>query len=400
MKAEWINSIHNVSEKEWNQVFPDEVLKSITLFKVIEDSFINTIQHHYLRISDNENIIALIPCFEYRLELDVIASEGFQNLVNKIRKYRKHFFSTKVFVIGSYVATCEQYIGLKGTVTGKISELVSKEVTIKAKKLGCKLSMIKEVPAGELDFIKSVFPEFTFVDSLPNSYIPTAEAFRPYPKMLSTKQRQRFNKAKKDLFKNQLVFEKVHDFEQYADIACKLYLNVLNKSNTKFERLNEQFFRNVSKYYGDDTFLLLTKDKDNQIQAIELILTCKNKVIPIYIGINYSYEDVKCLYFNTIIHSIEYAQEKGKDYVVLGQNNYFPKALSGALIERCFLGFYSTDIVVSFLVKGIFKYLFPAFKNKAGVFYKHEAKDIVENFFNKRNIRILPDQRKRLSEIA
>ena len=136
------------------------------------------------------------------------------------------------------------------------------------------------------------------------------------------------------------------------------------------------------------------RDKKEDIQSIELIFECKDKLIPIYIGINYNYHDVKCLYFNTIIHSIELAEEKKLAYVVLVQNNYFPKALSGAIIERGHLGFYSHKKNYNFIMRKIFHRLFPSFSNDAGVFYNEKANGDLYEFCKKYGINILPDERK------
>lgn len=385
----WLDTVEKISKEDWKEVFPDELLKSHTLFRTMEEAFAGTVKYHYLCVYKGNRIISIFPCFEYSLNLDVVSSAKFQSRINKIRQYKKGFFSVKVFVLGSYIATCEEYIGIRKGFESEDFSVVPEEIGRKSKELGCPVLMIKEVPQSRLRAIKEIFKDFTFVDSLPNSYVPVSCDFRPYPSALTRKSRQRFNRAKRDFEKNKLRFELVNDFAGYASIACSLYLNVLEKSNTKFERLNEEFFEKVNQHFKEESFLLLIKDRQDKILSVELVLKCKKKLIPIYIGIDYTYPDVKCLYFNTIAHSIEFAEENGLDYVVLGQNNYFPKALSGAIIERGYLGFCSPVFAYSFIIRKFFNKLFPVFVNRAGVFYDKKATLPLEKFCRENEIVML-----------
>ncbi len=393
LKVIWYDSIMDVNAKEWYEIFSDEVLKSRSLFKSMEDSFKDLIKYHYLCVYNNNEIICILPCFEYRLNLDVVAPNSVQSMTNAIRKIWNNFFSVKVFVVGSYIATVEEYIGIKNGLGNNTHKYIIDQLNSKTKELNCKISMVKEVPDFHLKRVSEIFEDFVFVDSLPNSYVPIAEDFRPYPALLKTKARQRFKRAKRDFEKNQLQFNLIENFEDYAESACQLYTNVLNKSNSKFEKLNSTFFKNISKNLKDKCNLLLVQDKDGAIKSIELIFECKKKLIPIYIGIDYTYHDVKCLYFNTIIRSIEIAQEKKLDYVVLGQNNYYPKALSGGIIERGYLGFHSHSWLYSLIINKFFLYLFPPHKNDAGVFYDQKSNIILSQFCDTYNINMLPDER-------
>ena len=92
LKAIWYDTITDIEEVTWETIFPPEILKSVLLFKSMEDSFVNIIKYHYLCVYDNENIIAILPCFEFQLELDVVAPHHIQLTVKNIRKLWKRFF--------------------------------------------------------------------------------------------------------------------------------------------------------------------------------------------------------------------------------------------------------------------------------------------------------------------
>lgn len=391
-KIVWYDSVREIKQSDWSLIFPNEVLKSTTIFKTMEDSFGEMIKYHYLCVYNRDDIVAIIPCFEYILNLEVVASSTIQKYVHRVRRYIKGFFSVKVLVLGSYIATCEQYIGIIDSCRDGQLSFIKDMIEAKSNELNCKIIMIKEVPDPQLSYIKKLFDNFLFVDSLPNSFIPL-KGFLPYPSSLSTKAKQRYNRAKRDFQKNDLRFEIYRDFEEYSEIARALYTNVLNKSHTQFERLNDNFFFNVNNNFKENSYLLVVRDSDGIIRSIELIFQCEHKLIPIYIGIDYSYHDVKCLYFNTIAYSVEFAEKNKCDYVVLGQNNYFPKALSGAIVQRGYLGFHSTSWFYSLLINKCFKVLFPPFRNEAGIFYNKNADENLQQFCCEYDINMLPDQR-------
>lgn len=375
-----------IKAKEWEAVFPNEILYSQKLFLTMEQSFPN-IDYTYLCIRLNDEMLTIIPCFTYKLQLDVVAPSLVQSVGKAIRRVYKNYLTVKVLVIGSYIATCENYI----PINDKILQY-SEEITCEVKKLAkigrCKMVMIKEVPHIDLSRVKKLLPDFTYVDSLPNNYIPMTENFRPYPYMLRKKERQRYRRAKRDFERNKLKFEIIYDYDDISEQAFHLYKAVLDKSKTKFECLNPDFFRTLNSNFSKDIYLLVIKDERGDIKCVELIFECKDKLIPIYIGIDYSYKDVKCLYFNVINKSIEIAQEKSLKAVVLGQNSYAPKVRSGALISRGFLGYYSSSWLLSFLIRRTFKYLFPKFKNIYGTHYKEEALEYIKTFADNQRITI------------
>lgn len=135
---------------------------------------------------------------------------------------------------------------------------------------------------------------------------------------------------------------------------------------------------------------MIIKDSKGITRTTVQILQDKNALLPLYIGLDYSYNDVKCLYINAIIRLIEIAEENNLDYVVSGQNSYFPKTLSGAILQRSMLGFNSHKPFYSFLVKKVFRYLFPEHVNNIGLFYHNNAEKLLDDFCFANNIKMLP----------
>lgn len=120
----------------------------------------------------------------------------------------------------------------------------------------------------------------------------------PYLIALRKKEKKRFREFKKD-FDTQFTWEIITDFGNKTDLFEKLYLRVLEKSKNQFEQLNERFFFYLNKFLPESSFFLVAKDKSNEIRVMELVIEESDRIIPLYIGINYKKdeENTKVLYF-------------------------------------------------------------------------------------------------------
>ena len=60
----------------------------------------------------------------------------------------------------------------------------------------------------------------------------------------------------------------------------------------------------------------------------------------------------------------------------IGQTSYYPKVLSGALVEDLYLGFYSYNFIIQFFVENVFGKLFNQTKVLPNV-YNNELKKVI-----------------------
>ena len=81
-----------------------------------------------------------------------------------------------------------------------------------------------------------------------------------------------------------------------------------------------------------------------------IILENDANLIPLYMGFKYKDDDSKVLYLNTIFRTVKEAEARGKSYIDFGQMSYYPKTMSGALVENIYYGFWSGKPVVRWLI--------------------------------------------------
>lgn len=384
----WHHSIDEIDRKSWEAIFNSNILKGFDFFKAQCEANIEGANFMFLTVSIESTIFALIPCFTYRLRLDVIASPSLRKFSNTIKKQFPNFLSVKIFGVGSLASTCEQHIGivegLDENLYRSVCRCISEQIKIKSRELKTKLVFVKEVPESQLSYIKDILSSgYYFYDSLPASIIPLFQEVLPYPSGLKHKERYRY-RVLKHRFEEFYHWEKVKDFSALTKEFEWYYLATLSKSPNQFEAMNESFFRNINEFFKENSYLLIAKDKKDVVHAIGLVIEDETSLIPIYLGLNYENgeKELKLLHTNSMFRAIEEAEKSNKHLVMLGQTSYYSKALCGALVQKLYLGFYSYNSVLQYIIKHFFGKLFtPSFLTPNT--YKSSIEIIIKEKMNK-----------------
>lgn len=384
LSYDWCNSIEEINKEDWDRIFQKNILKSFVFFKAQCDAEIEGASFMFLVVKSNDITLAIVPCFTYRLKLDVIASPLIRRISEAVKKRFPNFLSMRIFGVGSLASTCEQHIGiadgLEKDTYRLVSEVISEQIKKKSKELKIKLVFIKEVPEGELSGIKQILSgDYYFYHSLPTNIIPLFPEVLPYPSGLRHKERYRYRNLK-GKFEKKYYWEKVTDFSRLTKEFERYYLATLFKSPSQFEIMNEAFFKNINESFKDNSYLLIAKDKRGIMHSMGLILEEKNALIPIYLGLNYknSEKELKLFHINSMFRVIEEAEKRGKELVMLGQTSYYSKVLCGALVQKLYLGFYSYNIIIQFTIKNFFGKLFSTIKLMRNVYQAENENTIKE----------------------
>ena len=362
VKFDWFSTIEKFNVADWNKLFNNREIKSYSFFYALEKANLLHVNMIYLRIYKKDKTLAIIPCFKYKLNIGILSNSFLKSFLATIRKIYPSFLYVDILGIGSVAATCEQHIGVCQSLSKQelkdIQKIIHDQIVSKSRELSAKLIVVKEVPHGELNKIKELLPGYHFFDSLPNSFIPVNKQY-PYPQALKRNGKKRYRKSI-DKFNELYTWEQITDFKHIANEIEDLYLQVLNRSKNKFETMSSDFFKHISSDLGSKTYVFAARHKETREVAVyEFVIEEVDRLIPMYIGIDYNIsDDIKTLYFNTIFHVIKEAEIRNKSFVVLGQTSYYPKILSGAFIERLFVGFYANNRFLRFVIRNAFKYLF------------------------------------------
>ena len=148
--------------------------------------------------------------------------------------------------------------------------------------------------------------------------------------------------------------------------------------------MNESFFKNINQSFKENSYVLIARDKKGIIHSMGLVIEDETSLIPIYLGLNYenSDKDLKILHTNSMFRAIEEAEKSNKQLVMLGQTSYYSKALCGALVQKLYLGFYSYNSVLQYIIKHFFGKLFqPTILTLNS--YKSDIENIIKDKMNK-----------------
>ena len=357
----WINSIDNIEKSDWIKLYENKsILKSFEFTNAVEKSKLEGTKFYYLLVFKDNVIDSILPCYSYKVKLEILAGNSIKKIANLIRIIYPKFLQTKLFVIGSPIATCENHVSINYN-NLSFKKTIFNLLIDKSKDLKTSLIIVKEIPNSELKPFEDYFSKIKFLESLPNSFIPISRDSFPYPNMLRKRYRQRFKSAIKKSDADGYKWEFVTNYSSMVHEMYNLYLNVYEKSEYKFEKLTPTFFERVQKTLPKKSFLLTCRNSFGNLICAELIMEGENELIPMYLGLDYTFTRNNNIYNNVIFRTILEAEKRNKNWVLLGQTSYKAKAYSGAIFEKLYMGVYSHRPLMKFFINHFFKFLFPKF---------------------------------------
>ena len=357
----WVESIDNIEKSDWIRLYGNKsILKSFEFTKAVENSKLEGTKFYYLIISKDNVIDSILPCYSYKVKLEILAGDSIKKIANAIRIIYPKFLETKLFVIGSPIATCENHTSINYN-NLSFKETIFNLLIDKSKDLKTSLIIVKEIPNSELKSFEDFFSKIKIFESLPNSFVPISKDDFPYPNMLRKRYRQRFKNAIKKSDADGYKWEFVTNYSSIIQEMYNLYLNVYEKSEYKFEKLTPAFFERIQEILPNQSFLLTCRNSFGNLICAELIMEGENELIPMYLGLDYTFTTNSTIYYNVIFRTLLEAEKRNKNWLVLGQTSYEPKAYSGAIFEKLYLGAYSHKPIMRFFINHFFKFLFPKF---------------------------------------
>ena len=362
MKVKIFKSIDDIDSGLWDSLLSeDEILKSYNFLKATEHSCLSECNFWYLLFYDGDILAAHAAFFTIYSNIEEASSTGVKNLFNKIREVFPGFMRVKYLGCGTPVATCSNVISISAPYyREEVLSLMVRNAKEIASIEKANAILFRDFSKEEAEVLNAMTDSgFLRISTLPTSFVDVKwKSFEEY--MGSFKKKYRYNMKKNisKLDENDIYIEVCSEFEQYAEDICKLYANVYDKANTKFEKLNPSFFANISKYLAGRSQVLLFRRKD-EIIGFELIVEDKNILRPLYLGIDYRFNENCGLYFNLIYRILGFGIERGKKLVELGQTTYYPKLSVGARVEPLYMYIRFINPILHALLRKPLSYLFP-----------------------------------------
>jgi hypothetical protein len=358
----WHDTIDDLSTTDWEACFSSERFSQTHSYQqAVEASAPRGVHFQYLMVYQGSSLLGIVGCFRYRVPLSTLSTGALRKVMSGIERFLPNLFSINGFFVGQLTAVCDHLYGLKQIPTPERSDFLrhcDAAVTARARSLGAAVIIHKEIPQQDLSMVTSALGEsYLYVPSLPAMEL-ALESDEPFQQQLRKKYRNHYRR-RQALAKERGLTWDVHRGPIDSDLSEEmeaLYLQVLERSGTQFERLSSSFFSSMLKSCPGSS-LVLCKDGERLV-GFMLNVEAQDAFHGLYLGYDVSYRDA-AVYFNLIYQSIEVAQAKGYRTIHLGQSSYEIKSALGAKRSDLHLALRASNPLVHAMLQCFRNDLFP-----------------------------------------
>jgi predicted N-acyltransferase len=351
-------SIDEINKEEWDSIVEENhIINSYEYQKAIEKSKINDLKYRYYMFYMGEKLIAHISLCIFTFNLDLMAGKIIKKICDNIRKIFPNFLVVKFIECGH--PSC---LGNTFSISDKkylpdIIRLIDKEMIKLARQEKTSLIGIRDFYSNEIDDFNILLKlKYKVILNLSNTFLKIEEkSFDEYLDDLISKRRHEIT-HRLELFKNSgCTIEKIIDFAGLSDDIYKLWHNTfLNSKEYQREILNPAYFRFLSDYLKEKSFIFLCKKNDKPI-GFTMFLDSGDTLVSTYCGLDYEYSKSSYVYFILFYKTIEEAINLNKKWLELGVTNYNPKIEIGAIPEPLYVYIKSTNIILNNIIAVLFK---------------------------------------------
>lgn len=364
MDIKIFRSIKEISPLLWDSIISNQsspIIKNYAFLSAVEDSNLLDVNYWYILFFEKSKLIGHAALFSMYNYIGESATGKIKNFICKIEKRFPHFLRLKLIVCGTPVATCSNVLTISDEVKSKNILLKLDEIVNRiAKQEKAHIILYRDFNNDNfknMDILRKL--SYKKASSLPTTFFDVKwDSFDEYVNSFKSSSKAKIKKNLKKFRNGDLVVEICYDFFRYSDKICELYRNVYKKAEAKFEKLTARFFYNINKNLDKNTKAILVW-KDQKIIAFELILEWGQFLTPLYVGIDYEFNDQYKLYFNMLYQIIKLGIESGKKTIEIGQTCYYPKLKLGARYGNLFMYIKFRNNFVNFILKPFMFFIFP-----------------------------------------
>jgi predicted N-acyltransferase len=137
-----------------------------------------------------------------------------------------------------------------------------------------------------------------------------------------------------------------------------LYMQIMNRIDTKLETLNEDFFINTFKLLEKQS-LILAAVQNNEIKGAAYLIIDSNKITFLLVGLDYGYNNHHNVLMNLLYGIVKLAIDMKFKMLELGQTSYELKQRIGGRCIKEYFFLKSSNKKINFILKMLKPILFP-----------------------------------------
>lgn len=362
-----VQSVDNVDVESWNSVCGSQqnAYLDLRFLRAVENSFSHEATFWYLIIRNEVGRPIACTCFtKYLVDSALMAPRVIQNGIAGVRKLWPSFLKYHILLCGIPVSTCHHQLAIDEDADMSRVLVTLDEVAEKlARESGCDLISFKEFPpevAVQMDLLKGhgfLWARSVVAYSLKGSF----GSFDDYYNSRSKPRRAKIRKTLKKLEDAGLTCEERSGGEGVEDLFTddvhRLYMNVLDRAQVKFETIPADFFRELARQLPDESTFTLFR-KDGRIVGFCSGLRGQGQHNMLFCGLDYSLNADAELYFNILYRGLGHGLVPGVEVVHVGAAADQFKQHLGCEGETLSIYVKAVGSVRQFLLRQTFGFLF------------------------------------------
>lgn len=331
-------SLKEIKQDLWDSIIDmNNITKSYQFLLSVEQAMNRENQYWYVLFWEKNELIAHACIFTHYTKLEEVTNVFLsENVISRVRSFYKKFLTLKLLGCGTPIATCSDVLTIKSNqYQYEVTKMLNQILLNLGKSQKASSIMIRDF-TYKTDCKKNMFTDYDYkvVDSLPTSFVKIEwNSFDEYVEEFKSKIKVKMRRNIKRFENGNLEVKIVDNYSCYVEDMIRLYNNVYEKAENKFEKLNKEFLSSINENLNDKSKAIIVL-KGDKVIGIELIVEDNDILRPLYVGIDYKYNEEYRLYFNMIYQIIKVGIERKKKYVELGQTCYYPKIKAGAFVEK------------------------------------------------------------------
>ncbi len=356
-----LDNINQIDKKDWDAVFGD-IPESYPFYKALGNSELPDFVFYYLVIYRDTEIALIAPLFSADFNLDIAVEGRISKVIKFIRKFFPRFLILKTLFCGTPFG---EYgvLGIRQDFQDdpRLIPLLLEGTKDLSVKINAPLIIFKDFLKQSMLFLGALTQQgYSKVESFPTVLLDLNFAsFEDYLKSLGSSTRKSLKKKLKQAsIRGKIEVKVVQEIEGQVDQIVKLYENTYREGLTKFERLTEKFFLQVTRdLYPHTRFFLYYVD--GKLAAFNLCFAYPDLLIDKFIGFDYDISNYYNLYFVSWAYNIKWCIDNSLCHYHPGQTDYQPKIRLGGRIIPLYAYLKHKNIFFNLLLKLLIPILKP-----------------------------------------
>ncbi|MFN0197884.1 MAG: GNAT family N-acetyltransferase [Planctomycetaceae bacterium] len=324
------NTIDAVDLAAWNFVRePDDLYNDPRLLKTVEVSMSPNVKFRYLLIRDADQVpVAIAPLFTYAVDGAVLIQHEFLSRICRgLRKIAPFVLRNRTLICGMPFSGAQSHLRIRPEAdVAAVLEVFDRQLGVLAKEDRAKYISVKEFGAAESANLSAMENlGYDKADSLPMNVMSIPyDNYNDYLSELPKNKRHEIRRLSRKLQGENLRLVTTSDPDTisrlYTDEVHQLYLAVVARSQTVFEILPAQFFRELARRLPEHCEFTFCLDRQDKVYGFSASLLFGSTYQYMYCGIDYEANPKADIYFNLMNRMVEDAIRQKKTFALVGQN--------------------------------------------------------------------------------